>query len=36
MLQWNPKVTAILAITLLVTIAALLANFTWQPPNFTW
>jgi hypothetical protein len=36
MLQWNTKVTAVLAISLLVTIAVLLANFTWQATNFTW
>jgi hypothetical protein len=36
MLQWNTKVTAILAVTALVTIAAGLANFTWHALNFTW
>jgi hypothetical protein len=37
MLQWNTKVTAILAITALVVLASQLANFTWHAAaNFTW
>ena len=30
MLQWNTKVTAILAVTALLALSADLANFTWQ------
>jgi hypothetical protein len=37
MLQWNSKVTAILAVTALLSLAANLANFTWHAfVNFTW
>jgi len=36
MLQWNTKLTAILALTALVTIASALGNFTWHALNFTW
>jgi hypothetical protein len=37
MLQWNTKLTAILAVTALVTLASQLANFTWHAAvNFTW
>ena len=30
MLQWNTKLTAILALTALVVLASQLANFTWH------
>jgi hypothetical protein len=37
MLQWNTKVTAILAVTALLALSANLANFTWHAfVNFTW
>jgi len=36
MLQWNTKVTAILATVALLAIASDLANFTWRALNFTW
>ena len=36
MLQWNPKYTALVLVALLVAIAALLGNFTWDVTNFTW
>jgi hypothetical protein len=37
MLQWNTKVTAILALTALVVLASNFANFTWHHHlNFTW
>jgi hypothetical protein len=34
MLQWNSK--AVTLVVLLVAVAALLSNFTWQLANFTW
>lgn len=36
MLQWNSKYTAVLVISLLVTIAVFVSNFTWAATNFTW
>ena len=36
MLQWNSKHTALVFVALLVAIAALLGNFTWDVTNFTW
>lgn len=36
MLQWNTKYTALVLVALLVVIAALLGNFTWDATNFTW
>ena len=36
MLQWNTKLTAILAVTALASLATQLANFTWHVVNFTW
>jgi hypothetical protein len=36
MLQWNPKYTALVLVALLVVIAAVLGNFTWDFANFTW
>jgi hypothetical protein len=36
MLQWNTKVTAIVAFAVLVALASQLANFTWLHVNFTW
>ncbi len=36
MLQWNSKYTALVLVALLVVIAALLGNFTWDAANFTW
>lgn len=36
MLQWNTKVTAIVALTALLVLASQLANFTWHAANFTW
>jgi hypothetical protein len=36
MLQWNTKVTAVVALAALVAIAGQLANFTWHALNFTW
>jgi hypothetical protein len=36
MLQWNPKVTAILTVVALVALSSDLANFTWRALNFTW
>ena len=36
MLQWSPKYTALVLVALLVAIAALLGNFTWDVTNFTW
>jgi len=35
MLQWNSKYSAVLVISLLVAIAAVVGNFTWLH-NFTW
>jgi hypothetical protein len=35
MLQWNSKVSAVLVVSLLVAIAAVVGNFTWLI-NFTW
>jgi hypothetical protein len=36
MLQWNTKLTAIVALTALAVLASQLANFTWHALNFTW
>ena len=36
MLQWNSKYSAVLVISLLVAIAAVVGNFTWLFTNFTW
>jgi hypothetical protein len=36
MLQWNPKYSAVLVVSLLVAIAAFVGNFTWAILNFTW
>jgi hypothetical protein len=36
MLQWNTKVTAILAVVALLALSSDLANFTWRAFNFTW
>jgi hypothetical protein len=36
MLQWNSKITALAMVALLVALAALLGNFTWDATNFTW
>ena len=36
MLQWNRKLTAIVALTALTVLASQLANFTWHALNFTW
>ena len=36
MLQWNTKVTAILAAAALLAISSDLANFPWRALNFTW
>lgn len=36
MLQWNSKYTTVLVISLLVTIAVFVGNFTWAALNFTW
>lgn len=36
MLQWNTKMTAMLATVALLAIASDLANFTWRALNFTW
>jgi len=36
MLQWNSKYTALVMVALLVVIAAVLGNFTWDFSNFTW
>lgn len=36
MLQWNSKYTAVLVISLLVTIAVLVGNITWAAINITW
>jgi hypothetical protein len=35
MLKWNAKLTLILLVTLLVTLAGILANFNWAT-NFNW
>ena len=36
MLQWNSKYTALVMVALLIVIAAVLGNFTWDFSNFTW
>jgi hypothetical protein len=36
MLQWNTKLTAILAVVALLALSSELANFTWRALNFTW
>jgi len=36
MLQWNSKFTSLVLVALLVAIAMLLGNFTWDEVNFTW
>jgi len=36
MLQWNSKYSAVLVISLLVALAAIVGNFTWALTNFTW
>ena len=36
MLQWNSKFTSLVLVALLVAIAMLLGNFTWDEINFTW
>jgi hypothetical protein len=36
MLQWNTKMTAILAVVALLALSSDLANFTWRALNFTW
>ena len=36
MLQWNSKYTALVLVALLIVIAAVLGNFTWDFSNFTW
>ena len=36
MLQWNQKYTTLALVIVLVALAALLGNFTWDFTNFTW
>ena len=36
MLQWNSKVTSLALVALLVALAVVLGNFTWELTNFTW
>lgn len=35
MLQWNTKTTVVVLVALLIALAALVGNFTWEF-NFTW
>ena len=36
MLQWNTKTALVLMVAVLIALAALLGNFTWEFANFTW
>jgi hypothetical protein len=36
MLQWNSKITSLVLVALLVALAIVLGNFTWDVTNFTW
>jgi uncharacterized membrane protein YwzB len=36
MLQWNTKTAMVVMVALLIALAALFGNFTWDYTNFTW
>lgn len=36
MLRWNSKITSLALVALLVALAIVLGNFTWDFTNFTW
>jgi hypothetical protein len=36
MLQWNSKYTSLVLVALLIALAVVLGNFTWDHANFTW
>jgi hypothetical protein len=36
MLQWNSKMASLALVALLVALAVVLGNFTWELTNFTW
>ena len=36
MLQWNTKTGLVVMVALLIALAALVGNFTWEYSNFTW
>ncbi len=36
MLQWNSKITSLVLVALLIGLAVVFGNFTWDVTNFTW
>lgn len=36
MLRWNTKLTFVVLVALLVTLAAFVGNFSWTFTNFSW